>query len=165
MCLFQITYLLQAKIFTSWPRWKTCIDTLIYLVTLSISCYSWVIKCNLTQGTLISEITNDRILKTLFKAKLLALVEQLVSLLKRKFPNAFFYKVISIQLLFRVSVRSRFWKYTAKFFYQILGKRLKSEEDNSVCFAGWLVYSAVLKKLNFSRKLSMFETCFSNVTL
>ena len=114
---------------------------------------------------MISEITNDRILKTLFKAKLLALVEQLVSLLKRKFPNAFFYKVISIQLLFRVSVRSSFWKYTAKFFYQILGKRLKSEEDNSVCFAGWLVYSAVLKKLNFSRKLSMFETCFSNATL
>ena len=54
---------------------RQCIDTLIYIVISSPSCYSWVIKWNVTPVTLISENNKAGILKTLFEIKLFALVE------------------------------------------------------------------------------------------
>ena len=48
-------------------------------------------KPNITLVTLISEKDKARIVNTLFKAKLLTLVGQLATLLKRNFPYALFY--------------------------------------------------------------------------
>ena len=124
--------------------------------------YSWVIEWNITSVTLISENNKSRILNTLFKVKLLALVEQLLALLKRKFPYAFFSGVISRQVFFQVFVSSRFRKTIQKTFsikYQTIVSR--PEQDNSACFAGRVFW----KKGDFSRRMSMLETCFSNVTL
>ena len=80
MYLFHVKYMHQTRIFTAFPWWKTrqCIDILIYIVTSFSSRYFWVIKWNITPVTLISENNKAKILKTLFKVKLLALVEQLV---------------------------------------------------------------------------------------
>ena len=69
---------------------RQCIYTLIYLVTPSLSWYSWVIKWNVTPVALISENNKAGILNTLFKVKLVVLVKQLLRLLKRNFSNAFF---------------------------------------------------------------------------
>ena len=65
------------------------IDTLIYLVFLSPPYYSSVMKRNVTPVTLVSEKAKTRILNTLFKVKLLVLVEKLAALLKRDFLYAF----------------------------------------------------------------------------
>ena len=96
---------------------------------------------------MISENNKAKILHKLFKVKLVTLVEQLVPLLKRNFSYGFFSGIISRELLFRVSVRNRFWKtIQQRFFYQVLAKRLRSEGNNSVCSGGWAVCSAVLQK-------------------
>ena len=60
---------------------RHCIDTPIYFVTSSASCYSKVMKRNLTLVTLISENDKARLMNTLFKVKLLALVVQPEALL------------------------------------------------------------------------------------
>ena len=91
MHLFQIKNMGQSRIFTAFPRWKTMYRYSHYIVTSSTSCYSCVIKWNITPVTLISENNKSRILNTLLKVKLLALVEQLIALLKRKFPTHFFF--------------------------------------------------------------------------
>ena len=77
----QIKHLWQMRIFTAFTA---------YFVISSPSCYSWVIKWNEPPVTLIGENNKARILNTRFKIKLLALVEQLVTLLKRNFPTHFF---------------------------------------------------------------------------
>ena len=119
--MFEIKYLLQTRIFTALPRRNAMYIYFIYLATPYLSWYSSVTKWSITPITLISKNNKARILNTLFKVKLVVLVEQLVPLLRRNFPYAFLSGVISRQLLFRVSVRSRFLKnYTAKVFYQIL---------------------------------------------
>ena len=83
---------------------------------------------------------------------MLPLVKQLVVLLKLKFPKAIFSGVISRQLLFRVSVRSRFWKtIQQRFSIKYWESVSRSEGDNSVCSTGWFVCSAVLKKINYQR--------------
>ena len=91
MHLFQIKNMGQSRIFTAFPRWKTMYRYSHYIVTSSTSCYSCVIKWNITPVTLISENNKSRILNTLLKVKLLALVEQLIALLKRNFPTHFFF--------------------------------------------------------------------------
>ena len=60
------------------------IDTLIYIVTLSI-------LSNVTPVTLISENNKARILNTLFRVKLLALVQQVVALLKTQLSRSIFF--------------------------------------------------------------------------
>ena len=55
---------------------------LFCIVTSSLSCYSQVMKPNITPVTLISEKDKARIMNTLFKVKLLALVSQLADLLR-----------------------------------------------------------------------------------
>ena len=107
MHLFQIKNMGQSRIFTAFPRWKTMYRYSHYIVTSSTSCYSCVIKWNITPVTLISDNNKSRILNTLLKVKLLALVEQLIALLKRKFPTHFFFFLISIFIFFLRGGRRR----------------------------------------------------------
>ena len=130
MQLFQITHLWQTKISTALLRWKT-MYRYSHLYCHSFILYSHLyshfipflllfsLKWNTTPVLLVIGNNKAGILNTLFKVKLLALVEQHVALLKWNFPCAFFFcfcflgvggGVVCRQLFFRVSVSGRFWK-------------------------------------------------------
>ena len=77
---------------------------------------------------MISENNKSRILNTLFKAKLLALVEHLVALLERNFLYAFFPDNCSSELLVVT-----YSEITAMVFYEILRKVSQDQKKTIPC--------------------------------
>ena len=117
------------------------------------------IRWNIIPVSLNSENNKARLLNTLFKVKLLALVEQLVALLKRNFPYAFLSEGTSRQLFFQVSGSSRF--KVAKVFYQILGRRLniRRRQVRVLCRLGFLIKVIFQEKCQFWRPASAILPC------
>ena len=119
---------------------KQCIDTLNYLVTSSPSCYSYVMKRNVTPVPLIGKKAKARIVNTLFQVKLLALVEQLAALLKRDFLYAFFFwgGISRVTVLPSCCYTAQKMKFSTKDFFSDFGN-CKLQTADLVTFTGEIV--------------------------
>ena len=118
-------------------------------------------KWRITQVTLINDNSIARILNTLFKVKLLALVEQVLALLKRNFPTYF------CREKFPGNCSSEFLLVAVVGLYSkgFLSNTRKASQDRKKTIQCALQSGfSEKKKRNFSRKISMLETCFRNVT-
>ena len=128
----------------------------IYIITSSPACFSWVIKWNITPLTLNSKNNKARTLNTLFKLKLLALVEQFVDLHKRNFPYAFFWVEFPDNYSSEFLLVADSERLYSKGF---LSNTRKASQDQKNTIR--LVFP---RKKIFSRKMSMLKTHFRNVT-
>ena len=136
------------RILTALRRWKIMYryshlycHPIPYVLPLS-----YKMKCN--SGHIDSENNKARILNTLFKVKILALVEQLVALLLQNFPTHFF------QGEFPDNCSSEFLLVTGS-------ERLYSKSFlSNTRKAPW-----DFLKVFFSRKMPILETSLSNVIL